>query len=253
MIDMDPRITIVTVSRNCVNEIERTLLSVLNQDYPNLEYIVVDGHSTDGTLEVIQSYRDRISQLVSEPDRGVYDAMNKGVRLATGQWCGFMNAGDWYTDHHSVSALFDGVDADGSLRVVYGNTDYLYRDGHRALHPTASLERLAGIISRYQPYTHQAVFYNIADKEDCRYDLRYGIAADYDVACRYWRRYGISAYRYVPLTVCTYKAYDGISSDPSRERQLQKERLLIKIRNRMSCAEILKDTVRCICHEKNRE
>lgn len=243
---MSPRITIVTVTRNCVNDIESTLQSVLGQDYPDLEYIVVDGNSTDGTLEVIHRYRDRISQMVSEPDRGVYDAMNKALRMATGRWCAFMNAGDTYTDTQIVSTLFEGVDTDSPLRVLYGNADYLYSDGHKAPHDTAPVDRLAWTINRYQPYTHQAVFYNIIDKEDCLYDLRYRIASDYDVACRYWCRYGITAYRHVPVSVCTYKAFDGISSDPSKKRQLQKEILLVKIRNRMRFVEILKDTVRYI-------
>ena len=243
---MFPRITVITVTHNCVNEIEPTLLSVLGQDYPNLEYIVVDGLSTDGTMTVINRYRDRIHTIVSEADSGVYDAMNKGLQIATGHWCSFLNAGDTYTDSHILSTLFACADTPGPMRVIYGNTRYLYQDGRTEMHHTAPLERLAGTIGRYQPYSHQAVFYNISDKEDCRYDLRYRIASDYDVACRYWRRYGLSAYRYVPVTVCSYKAFGGISSDPAKQRLLNREILLIKIRNRMSMVEILKDTLRFI-------
>ncbi len=242
------KITIVTVTYNCESEVEATIQSVLSQDYPNIEYIVVDGASKDGTVEIINRYRDRITKIISEPDKGLYEAMNKALMIATGTWCNFLNAGDKYTDNHTVSAMIEGLRDDKKKKVLYGNTEYIHQDGHRTMHKTAPIERLKWTISRYQPYTHQAVFYNIERKEDCIYDLRYRIAADYDVACRYWRRYGIEAYCLVPITVCSYKAYDGVSSNPKNINIMQKERLLIKIRNRMNIIEIAKDTVRYLCN-----
>lgn len=241
-----PKVTVITVTYNCVNDIEATLLSVLSQDYPELEYIVVDGKSTDGTLDIIRKYGNRITKFVSEPDKGLYDAMNKGIRMATGQWCAFMNAGDAYTDNHTISSLFADIAADSDRKVVYGNTIYIERDGSSHLHDTSDLEHLDSTISRYQPYTHQAVFYNIMNKEDCLYNPAYRIAADYDVACRYWNKYGKNAYHYVPIAVCTYKAYDGISSKPTAARLLRKDYLCIKIRHHMGVLEILKDVVRYV-------
>ena len=82
----NPLISVVTVSYNAVLTIEQTILSVINQTYPHIEYIIIDGGSTDGTVDIIKKYANRIAYWVSEPDKGIYDAMNKGVVVATGEW-----------------------------------------------------------------------------------------------------------------------------------------------------------------------
>ncbi|MCB0642106.1 MAG: glycosyltransferase, partial [Phaeodactylibacter sp.] len=89
-----PKISVITVVYNAVDLLEDTLLSVLNQTYDNIEYVVVDGASTDGTTEIVHRYKDRIDRWVSEPDKGLYNAMNKGLAMATGDFVWFMNAGD---------------------------------------------------------------------------------------------------------------------------------------------------------------
>lgn len=91
-----PLVSIVTVVRNNHKTLGRTIESVLTQGYPNLEYVIVDGGSTDGTLEIIKQHADRLDYYVSEPDKGIYDAMNKGLALCTGQLIGIINADDWY-------------------------------------------------------------------------------------------------------------------------------------------------------------
>lgn len=235
------KITIVTVTYNCVNDIEATIQSVLSQDYPNLEYIIVDGASTDGTVDIIRQYDGEISRWISEPDNGLYDAMNKGIRMATGQWINFMNAGDSFCDNQVISNLFDSLPH--GKKVVYGNTQILNRDGSISFHPTSTIERLKWTINRYQPYTHQAVFYNIECKEDCKYNLNYSIVADYDVACKYWNRYGIKRYHYAPITICMYKGFDGVSSNVSNAKRARKEKILVKIRNKMNILQIIKDSL----------
>ncbi len=92
----DVKISIITVCRNSVNTIEQTLCSVVNQSYKNVEYIVIDGGSDDGTLDIIRKYEARISYWISEPDRGIYDAMNKGIEKASGDVVAFLNSDDWY-------------------------------------------------------------------------------------------------------------------------------------------------------------
>ena len=94
MKDFNPTLSVITIVYNNVRDIERTMLSVLNQTHPNIEYIVIDGKSTDGTLQIINQYQNRIGKLISEKDEGIYDAMNKGLAVATGDYVIFMNSGD---------------------------------------------------------------------------------------------------------------------------------------------------------------
>ena len=115
-----PLISIITVVFNDVTHIEETILSVINQDYLNIEYIIIDGGSTDGTVDVIKKYEDKISFWLSEPDQGVYDAMNKGIDKATGDWINFMNSGDIFTNCHILSSVFIEDEYD-SVDVIYGD------------------------------------------------------------------------------------------------------------------------------------
>ena len=121
------KISIITVCFNSVETIEDTIKSVLSQSYENIEYIIVDGGSTDGTLEIIGGYKNKISKVISEPDNGIYDAMNKGIDLATGEFIGGLNSDDIYMDNNvltSVMRVFatEGVDA------VYGDLIYVDRN-----------------------------------------------------------------------------------------------------------------------------
>src|ERR1700761_112956 len=122
----DPRLSIITIVYNNASDIERTILSVINQTYKNIEYIIIDGASTDGTLNIIGKYRDSISKLVSEPDKGIYDAMNKGLQQATGDYVLFMNSGDEIYAGDTVEKIFNTEpDAD----IYYGETEMINADG----------------------------------------------------------------------------------------------------------------------------
>ena len=100
-------ISIITVSYNAVKSIERTILSVINQKYANFEYIIIDGGSTDGTIDIIKKYQNNINLWISEPDKGIYDAMNKGIEKARGKWLNFMNAGDTFTNNDVLNNIFN--------------------------------------------------------------------------------------------------------------------------------------------------
>lgn len=100
------KISVVTVCYNAADTIERTMLSVLNQTYHDIEYIIIDGGSTDGTVDIIRKYADKIAYWASEPDKGIYDAMNKGIKVATGEWINFMNAGDIFCDKNVLTNIF---------------------------------------------------------------------------------------------------------------------------------------------------
>ena len=121
------KISIITISFNAKATIEKTLQSVANQLYKNIEHIIVDGGSKDNTLEICNSF-PHVSKIISEPDKGVYDAFNKGLKLATGDIIGFLNADDVFFNENSVQEIanaFSNTETD----IVYGNLDYVNKEG----------------------------------------------------------------------------------------------------------------------------
>ena len=116
-----PKITIITVCYNAISTIEDTIKSVLSQTYENLEYIIIDGGSIDGTIDIIKKYEKQISYWQSEPDKGVYDAMNKGIKLSTGEWINFMNAGDSFYNTEVLQSL-NLYFSDSQTDIIYGDT-----------------------------------------------------------------------------------------------------------------------------------
>ena len=114
-----PLISIITVVKNDVANIEETILSVLNQTYNNVEYIIVDGASTDGTLDIIKKYEKHVDLWVSEPDDGLFYAFNKGVDLVTGKWVEFLNCGDFFYNNTVLAEIFAGQKIDANA--VYGS------------------------------------------------------------------------------------------------------------------------------------
>lgn len=101
----DPLVTVITVTYNCGPRLEDTILSILNQSYSNIEYIVIDGGSHDGTLDILKRYDHAIDYWVSEPDKGIYDAMNKGIRLSSGEWLSFLNAKDTFCEPGTIESV----------------------------------------------------------------------------------------------------------------------------------------------------
>ena len=116
----EPIVTVITIAYNCAAFIEETMLSVLNQTYSNIEYIVIDGGSTDGTLDVIRKYDHAIDYWISEPDRGIYDGINKGVRASTGQWLNCMNVKDAFASDDTVQTVADRYLNSGA-RFIYSD------------------------------------------------------------------------------------------------------------------------------------
>ena len=121
------KVSIITISYNASKEIAKTLKSVASQSYKNIEHIIVDGGSTDNTLEICNLF-PHISKIISEPDRGVYDAFNKGLKLASGEVVGFLNADDVFFNKDSVKDIANAF-LNNETDVVYGNLDYLNQDG----------------------------------------------------------------------------------------------------------------------------
>jgi glycosyltransferase involved in cell wall biosynthesis len=118
--EVEPIVTVITVAFNAGRDIEETILSVLNQSYSNIEYIVIDGGSTDETLEILNKYDHAIDYWVSEPDRGIYDAMNKGIRVSTGDWLNFLNAKDRFYNIHTIQTIASNY-LQSSAKFIYSD------------------------------------------------------------------------------------------------------------------------------------
>lgn len=119
-----PKVTVITVVLNRIESIRETIEDTLSQSYPNLEYIVIDGGSTDGTLEVIKSFSDKIIYK-SEPDNGIYDAMMKGTRMATGKWIIFRNAGDYFYSCNTIKDVFSEYIDHGEDLIIGGVRNFV--------------------------------------------------------------------------------------------------------------------------------
>jgi glycosyltransferase involved in cell wall biosynthesis len=115
----NPLISVITVVYNGVSTLEQTILSVINQTYKNIEYIIIDGGSTDGTVDIIKKYEKHLTYWISETDRGIYDAMNKGIEKATGELIGIINSDDWY-ESDCLETIVKFKNANNSNTVLYG-------------------------------------------------------------------------------------------------------------------------------------
>ncbi len=179
------KLSIITVVLNDAAHIESTIQSVINQDFKSIQYIIIDGQSTDGTLDIIKKYKDHIDILVSEKDQGLYDAMNKGLRLATGDYVLFLNSGDRLYDNQTISKIFSThPDAD----VYYGDAQIISPDGAvlglRRLRPPKNLTWKS--LRHGMLVSHQAF---IARRSLCpEFDLKYRFSADYDWMIKVLRR-----------------------------------------------------------------
>ena len=169
-----PRISVITVCYNAAGVIEKTILSVVGQQYDNLEYLVIDGASRDGTMAVVSRYQDRISRIVSEPDRGLYDAMNKGISLATGDWILFMNADDVFVDPQVVADAAAFMEEHPEAEVVFGNTEQILEYG------TYTIRSEEPFRDNKITFCHQAAFVRTGVLRTHPFDLRYRYAADFE-------------------------------------------------------------------------
>lgn len=186
------KITIITVCFNAAKTIERTIESVCAQSYPNIEYIVKDGASTDETLEIIKRYTSKISKFVSEKDNGIYDAMNKSITLATGDIVYFLNADDRLYDNNVVRAVVDVFSKDSSRMLVYGNVVSEGRPSDSPIIPRgrAFLPKTTHdfLLYLHRVFCHQAIFARRELFSDVgKFNCKYICAADYDWIIRVFK------------------------------------------------------------------
>lgn len=183
-----PKFSIITVTYNAGAVLEDTIQSVITQTYRNVEYIIVDGGSKDHTLDIINRYREHIHTLVSEPDKGLYDAMNKGIRLATGDYLCFLNAGDELHEDDTLQLMVHSITGTELPDVLYGETAIVDEEGHflrmRRLSAPENLNWKSfkdGML-----VCHQAFFPRRELAEP--YDLHYRFSADFDWCIRIMKK-----------------------------------------------------------------
>lgn len=212
------KVTVVTAVLNDAGHIEQTILSVISQTDIEIEYIIVDGGSKDGTLELIGKYKDKISLLISEPDRGVYDAMNKGIKYSTGDFVYFLNSGDVLLNP-SILSKIKLEELKERNAIIYGNVIVAYGNIEALEKPRPffnSKMKFKGI-----GICHQSMFFPGELIRNEKYDLSYNIAADYDLAYRLWRKGTVFLYK--DITIAKYDWGKGISSNPYKLLDVYRE------------------------------
>ena len=180
----DLKISLITVTRNAERTLTRCIESVIAQNYNNIEYIVIDGASTDNTIQIASQYKKHIDVLVSEPDKGIYDAMNKGILLATGDVIGILNADDFFANNDvliCVAAAFAHQDTD----ILYGNLNYINPKGTIIRNWVSGGYKYGMFNWGWMPphptfYCKRSLFDRLGV-----YDLQYGTAADYELMLRF--------------------------------------------------------------------
>lgn len=175
-----PLISVITVCYNAAKALEKTFQSIDRQDYPNIEYIVVDGGSTDDTALLLKKYGSIIDKQVSEKDYGIYDAMNKGVSMATGEWCCFINAGDTFVDNDTISKVFsEKRNAD----VIYGDVVKYDKNGNANVKKAKSPRN-----SHRMYFCHQSAFTRTECLRNTPYDIKHRMSADFKLYKQLWKQ-----------------------------------------------------------------
>lgn len=185
---LHPKFSIITVTYNAGNVLEDTIQSIISQTYKNVEYIIVDGGSTDRTLGIIDKYKEHITRWVSEPDKGLYDAMNKGIKMATGDYLCFLNAGDELHEDDTLQQMVHSITSKTLPDVIYGETAIVDEEGHfLRMRRLSTPEHLTWkSFKKGMLVCHQAFFpkRELADP----YDLRYRLSADFDWCIRIMKK-----------------------------------------------------------------
>lgn len=204
------KVSVITVVYNNEDSIEDCIKSVLCQTHADTEYIVIDGGSTDGTGGIIGRYADRIDGWISEPDEGIYDAMNKGIRASTGDLVGILNSDDLYYSPTVLENIAKTAQQQ-NVQSVYGDIVYVNRSDTRVIRHWHSGEYIPGSMQKGWMPPHPAFFVrrDVYEQYGC-YDTGYRISADYDMMLRLLHRHGISA-AYFPGIV-TKMRWGGRSS-----------------------------------------
>ena len=211
------RISIITIVYNDKEGFQKTIDSVRSLKYDNIEFIVIDGGSNDGTVDLIQNHAANIDYYVSEYDSGIYDAMNKGIKVATGDWLNFMNAGDCFANNNVLNEMDFTINK--NVDILYG---YKIQRG-KLVYPISIKNLEIGLIFG----NHQCMFFNKNKlHRELYYNKKYKIYADYDLVNRVYIRNN-SVINFVDVLVADF-AGGGISEKPSLQKRLDKYNIVYK-------------------------
>ena len=243
------RVTVVTVSHNAEREIRRTIQSVLEQDYLDLEYIVMDGNSSDKTMEIVRNFSSAFHEkkipfaFFSEKDNGIFDAMNKSLTKTESDYVLFLNAGDYFVDRGTIASVFLNSVYHGA-DVIYGDY-YVYAKHKRKLVISDS----ADCLPKKMMCTHQAIFTKVSALKARPFNTDYQMAADYDWYLEMYNRKCRFVKADVPIV---YFGIDGISQRKAKRTQTER----FEVQNKHHCIsesayKKRKGTIRKICFRKN--
>jgi len=205
------KISIITVVYNGEAYLRDCIESIINQSYPNVEYIIVDGGSTDGTLSIIEEYKTHVHQLISEPDQGLYDAINKGIAMASGEIVGILNADDMLADRNVIEQIAKSFILDSSIDAVYGDLNYVHPIDNKIIRTWKSKQAGEKDIARGWMPAHPTLYIRKALFEKYgNYALNLGTAADYDLILRYFYQHQLKVY-YLPFLMVNMRM-GGVSN-----------------------------------------
>jgi glycosyltransferase involved in cell wall biosynthesis len=227
-----PLISIITVSYNAVNSIEETILSVINQNFKDFEYIIIDGGSTDGTVDIIKKYQDKITFCVSEPDKGIYDAMNKGIKKAKGEWCYFMNASDYFYDLKVLKDVYKSLE-ESKYSVVVGKVEVFNNINNVSGYFPKFKDDIVDYTPRYLFNTHlchQALFVRtFSYKSVGSFNLNYKVFSDFNTIFSIIKIE--NGFKKIDLIISKYNL-DGVSANYKNAIKLFLESEIILKRNK---------------------
>lgn len=217
------KISIVTVCFNEEASIEETFKSILNQTYKNWEMVVIDGKSTDNTVNIIEKYKKHIAYFVSEPDSGVYNAMNKGIERATGDFIIFLNANDTFYSRKVLEEVAAVLKKDSEIKFLYGDVDCINEDGSpdRVRH-YQNVEKNPRAFFATNCICHQSIFYHRSLFEEIgKYEEDWKIIADYIQNYKCLVEHKVKSY-YLPVIISIFK-FGGISSNKKYRKKCKEE------------------------------
>lgn len=214
-----PFLSIITICFNEQQRIANTCESIINQLFSDFEWLVIDGGSTDGTLEILKKYSDRISILISEPDKGIYNAHNKGLQKASGHYCLFLNGGDELASPEILQQVFSDFHQED---ILYGSLLVEEEDGES--HIAEAQVKLTPFYFMHNTLWHPATFIKTSVlKEFNGYDEHFKLVADYDFFLRAYYSKKVS-FKHLPYVISRFNM-EGVGSKPESQQQVLKERL----------------------------